>query len=87
MICVLVAFVIRYICYEAAHCIIKTWPRFDFLLNMWPRGVNIALTKLRMITTGTMTWCMVPGEREGDVKRAGYGNGNANRDYVDKWYW
>ena len=56
------------------------------MLNMWPR-VNLALTKLRMITTGTMTWCMVPGEREGDVKRAGYGNGNANRDYVDKWYW
>ena len=27
----------------------------------------IALTKLMMIAMGTMTWCTVPGEREGEV--------------------
>ena len=46
--------------------------------------IIIALTELMMITMGTMTWCTVPGEREGEVKRAGYGNGNANGDNVDK---
>ena len=42
------------------------------------------LTKLMMITMGTMTWCTVPGEREGEVKRAGYGNGNAIWENGDK---
>ena len=44
----------------------------------------IALTKLMMMTMGTMTWCTVPGEREGEVGRAGYGKGNANADNGDK---
>ena len=46
--------------------------------------IIIALTELMMITMGTMTWCTVPGEREGEVNRAGYSNGNANGDNVDK---
>ena len=46
--------------------------------------IIIALTELMMITMGTMTWCTVPGEREGEVGRAGYGNGNANADNGDK---
>ena len=29
--------------------------------------IIIALTELMMITMGTMTWCTVPGEREGEV--------------------
>ena len=44
----------------------------------------IALTKLMMMTMGTMTWCTVPGEREGEVNRARYSNGDANGDNVDK---
>ena len=46
--------------------------------------IIIALTELMMITMGTMTWCTVPGEREGEVKRAGYDNDNAIGDNVDK---
>ena len=46
--------------------------------------IIIMLTKLIMITTRTMTWCTVPGEREGEVKRAGYDNDNAIGDNVDK---
>ena len=46
--------------------------------------IIIALTELMMITMGTMTWCTVPGERGGEVKRAGYDNDNAIGDNVDK---
>ena len=46
--------------------------------------IIIALTELMMITMGTMTWCTAPGEREGEVKRAGYDNDNAIGDNVDK---